>query len=63
MNSTHFVMRSSSIVSPDHAHITRAKVWLYVFDCYEKNKEGVQPDAPNDGTTSREDPANGHIIQ
>jgi hypothetical protein len=32
VNSTHFVMRSSSIVSPDHAHITRAKVWLYVFD-------------------------------
>jgi hypothetical protein len=59
VNSTHIVTRSSSIVSPDHARITRAKVWLYVFDCYEKNKE----DAPNDGTTSKEDAANGHIIQ
>jgi hypothetical protein len=59
------IRRSHSSITLDHARTTRAKVWLYVFDCYETNKEGARPDAPNDGTTKAKegDSANGNSIQ
>jgi hypothetical protein len=58
------LVSDSSIKSSD-ARSTRARLWTYIFKCYEQNKGGTRPGAPKDGTikVKEDDSANEHIIQ
>ena len=45
-----------------HARDARARAWAFAFECYRK-KKGARPGAPDDGTESKEDPADAPIVQ
>ena len=59
----HITVKSLPGISPEQARATRAKAWLYVFGCFHQNQGGTRLGAPNDGTKSKENSADEHVIQ
>ena len=64
-NTPHIVVRMTPGIAPQEARAARARVWAFVFRCYEskKNAAAVQSVRSDfDGTENKENSAGASII-